>query len=59
MKTTKSNELFFTATRETNKTKNTKNTKNTEDCGMYFKPSKKRENCSASKRSSVQGFTFG
>ena len=56
MKTTKSNELFFTATRETNKTKNTKNT---EDCGMYFKPSKKRENCSASKRSSVQGFTFG
>ena len=56
MKTTKSNELFFTATRETNKTKNTKNT---EDCGMYFKPSKKRENCSANKRSSVQGFTFG
>jgi len=53
MKTTKSNELFFTATREPKKTKKT------EDCGMSFQPSQKRENCSANKRSSVQGFTFG
>jgi len=52
MKTTKSTELFFTATRKTNKTDKT------EDTGMHFQPSQKRKTCSASKRSSVQGFTF-